>query len=199
MSWDPAGRGGSSGTEDVNGHRAQDDAASVWRWFAAHESVDSTAIVVLSHSFGGALAAGALGRHLDLQPMAWIDRESPGWWAEDLGYAPDFTRDKIEDLVAAESDPDAWWAEREPAGLMAQVRTPYHRLQGIPDHALGSYLGHAGAMLDASVAVPERTYNGTVIDGLPVASDTVRELAVGGSLASAEDYVLDMTLSLFDR
>jgi len=190
VSFDPRGRGQSEGEEDVNGNRSQDDVAQLLRWVSAREGVDPTRIVVGSRSFGGALAAGALGRHQDLAVTGWVDVESPGYLSEDLAYAPQSNRDHFAELVP--SDPDqalAWWSEREPAQLTAGVQVPYFRFQGLPDHALGSRTAAAGAMLKGAVLSPELTYNGQVVTQDQVTPAFIRAAAIGGGVDPDSEQV----------
>lgn len=154
--FDPRGRGESSGDEDANGPLSQDDTAAVLRWLSQQPEVDPQRLVVYSRSFGGALAAGSLGRHPDLQPRAWIDAESPGWLREDVQALP-HTLARLEAEITG--DADVWWAEREPAGLIPAVTTEYHRLQGLPDHALGERIDHTVAMVDGAISASAVYYN----------------------------------------
>lgn len=161
VTWDPRGRGESEGQEDTNGFTGQDDLDEVMRWAAWQESVDPNQLVVYSRSFGGALVAGAVGRHAALDPVAWVDAESPGWLQEEIARTPEHNQERM--AAELEGDPDAWWAEREPAGLIGPVDVPYHRLQGLPDHALGVYVSHAVAMVEGATEAPERRYNDLLI------------------------------------
>ena len=183
VSWDPRGRGYSDGEEVVNGYESQDDLAALLRWVASQERVDPQAVVVSSRSFGGALAAGALGRHADLAVAGWTDVESPGYLSEDLPYTPESSQERVgayvpEDPVEAE----AWWAEREPAQLIADIQVPYHRFQGLPDHALGERTVHAAAMLKAADQSPLLRYNLEDLDPQDATAAFIRENAVDGGI-----------------
>lgn len=186
VAWDPRGRGESEGKEDSNGPIGQADLAALLRWAAAEPSVDPDRVVVLSRSLGGALAAGALAQHGDLDPRAWVDIESPGFLQADLDHAPARNRETLEAL-ADPDDPD-WWHDRSPAEQIPGVSTPYDRVQGLPDHALGDYLGHARAMVDRAEASPAVHYNGERVTG-PLGEDGVREGAVAGGVAPTAGWI----------
>ena len=144
LHWDPRGRGESTGQEVANGPAGASDAAAVLRWASALPNVDSDRISLLSRSFGGALAAGALAQHADLEPNLWIDYESPGWLLDDIQYVEGRSRTQLEAMAQ-----DAfWWQERSPAYWAPNVGIPYVRLQGLPDHAQGPRFEHAQAVLE---------------------------------------------------
>ena len=195
VTFDPRGRGESEGEEDINGSLGQDDFAAVLRWAAGLAGVDSGALVVYSRFIGGALAAGALGRHDDLQPSAWVDYESPGWLEEDMDHTTEHTHDRMWALADATSDPSAWFLERSPAAFIGEVDVPYHRLQGIPDHALDS-MEAAVAMLNGATASPLVTLNGE-----PVTSDLsateIQEAAIGGGVDPSGDWATEQILDSF--
>lgn len=193
FSFDPRGRGYSGGSEDANGPRGQDDLAAVLRWVASQEQVDPTGVELSSRSFGGALAAGALGRHGDLAVVGWVDVESPGYLREDLEYAPDANLARFEALLP-EDGAEAWWEAREPARLITTVAAPYHRFQGIPDHALGERTLHAVAMLEAAGDSAELRYNGRVVEREEVTPTMVQEEALPGVLDPNGEEVLEGVL-----
>lgn len=193
--FDPRGRGESEGEEDVNGALGQDDLAALLRYVSAEEDVDPRAVVLFSRSLGGALAAGALGRHADLAVRGWVDFESPGWLQEDLDHAVEFTRDQMYGFADASDDPEAWWAEREPAGFMGGVIVPYHRLQGVPDHAL-NWLGNAVAMVNEATAAPSVRYNDVEVGDVFTVEEAAGE-AVQGGLDPKSDTVTDAILAAF--
>ncbi|MCK6503654.1 alpha/beta hydrolase [Myxococcota bacterium] len=195
VSWDPRGRGFSDGEEVVNGHESQDDLAALLRWVASQERVDPTAVVVSSRSFGGALAAGALGRHEDLAVAGWTDVESPGYLSEDLAYTADSSQERVGSYVP--EDPDealAWWAEREPAQLIAGVTAPYHRFQGLPDHALGERTAAAAAMLNAADQAAVLRYNMADLDPRDATAAYIREHAIDGGIDPDDSVVGDAVL-----
>lgn len=178
-SWDPRGRGESTGVEDANGAQGQDDLAAVMRWIAAREEVDPDAVVLYTRSLGVALGAGALARHPDLRPRRWIDYEGPGWLEEDLEHAVGRSPETLRELAEASGDPEAWWAERTPAAWISETTVPYRRLQGLPDHALGPRVAHTVAMLSGGTDAQ--------LNGIP-APDTVDEAwvqtnVIGGGLS----------------
>ena len=176
FAWDPPGRGESEGQEDANGPAGQDALAALLRWVAAHDEVDPSMVVLYTRSFGAALGAGALARHPDLQPSHWLDYEGPGWLEEDLDFADPNNRETLAAYADESTDPQQWWRDRSPAAQMADTTTPYRRLQGLPDHALGPRVAHAQAMLSAgtdahlnTTAVPEKIteqwVQSNVVDG----------------------------------
>lgn len=196
LTFDPRGRGESGGEEDINGHTGQDDFAALMRWAASREDVDPTRVVVWSRSIGGALASGALGRHADLAPHAWVDYESPAWLEENLEHATEFTRERMWELANESEDPSAWMDERSPAATIGEVRTRYHRLQGVPDHAL-DYLAAAVTMLNGAENAEIVTLNGEEITW-EITEPEVKERAVQGGLEPLSDTATDAVLAAFE-
>jgi len=199
LSLDPRGRGESDGEEDANGYAGQDDVAALLRWVASQEQVDPDAVVLSSRSFAGALAAGALGRHGDLQVRGWVDYESPGYLAEDLLYAPSSNQETFAGL--SPEDPVealAWWAEREPAQLVVGVQRPYHRFQGLPDHALGGRTAHAAAMLKAASQAPELRYNEVEVVSQEITAGYVRDNAIREGLDPESSGINRAILDLYE-
>lgn len=192
VSFDPRGRGESEGHEDVNGAQGQDDVAALLRVIASQPWVDPTRVVVHSRSFGGALATGAMARHADLAPIGWVDYESPGWLSEDLEHTTEHTRERFQALAEESGDVEAFWAEREPAGFVGEVRPPYRRLQGWPDHAV-DYEDAALAMLNGAVSAEAVYLNGEPVTGT-ITADELRERAIGGGIEPWEDVVLEQIL-----
>ena len=142
--WDPRGRGLSTGQEVANGREGAADAAALLRWVSTLPNIDAHRISILSRSFGGALAAGALAQHADLKPNLWIDYEAPGWLNADIQYVEGRSRDTLEAMAVDEQ----WWHDRSPAYWAPNIAVPYQRLQGLPDHAQGPRYAHAQAILD---------------------------------------------------
>lgn len=195
VAFDPRGRGESGGEEDANGARSQDDLAAVVRWTASQ--VDPESVVVFSRSFGAAMASGTLARHQDLMPLGWLDYEGPGWMSEDLRYAQGDGADKIAALADAAESPEDWWAEREPAGFVSEIRVPYWRLQGIPDHALGARLDHAMACVNGATASPEVRFNRFPVT-LPATDAQLTGWVIDGGLEPDEDYVTRSLLLMLE-
>ncbi len=195
VSFDPRGRGESEGEEDMNGHAGQDDFADVLRWAASQPGVDPSQVVVWSRSIGGALASGALGRHTDLAPRAWVDFESPSWLEEDLEHTTEFTRDRMWALAEQSDDPSAWFDERSPAAYVGEVQVPYQRLQGAPDHAL-DYLGAAVNMLNGADSSPEVRLNGEVIDW-EITEVEVKDRAIDGGVTPGSEEATEAVLAAF--
>ena len=187
-SFDPRGRGASEGAEDANGAVGQEDLAQVLRWVASGEEVDPTAVVLSSRSFGAALAAGALGRFGDLQPTTWVDYEGPADLEAELPYVPEQSLERMTALAEASGDPATFYAERSPLGFIGEVSVPYHRVQGLPDHALQAYTAHAAAMVDGAVASPEVRYNGELVE-IPLGPEAVKEGAIEGGVDAEGEWV----------
>lgn len=195
VTFDPRGRGQSGGEEDINGHTGQDDFADLLRWTASQEGIDPDQIVVWSRSIGGALAAGALGRHADLRPLAWVDYECPAWLEENLDHTTEHTHDRMWALADATDDPSAWMDERSPGAYIGDIDVPYHRIQGVPDHAL-SYLAAAVSMLNGATASPEVRLNGEVLTE-EITEVEVKDRAIEGGLEPSSDYATQAVLAGF--
>lgn len=180
--WDPRGRGESTGIESANGIEGASDTASVLRWVSTLDRIDPDRILILSRSFGGALAAGALGQHADLSPYLWVDYESPGWLFDDIQQVEGRSRDQLESL-ATDSE---WWTERSPAYWVANVTRPYLRIQGIPDHAQGARYAHAQEMLyrikSEQIWLNEQPWTGKKL---------VRDDLVAGGIRPEDDIFMD--------
>ena len=192
LHWDPRGRGSSTGQELANGPEGASDAAALLRWASALPNVDSHRITLLSRSFGGALAAGALAQHSDLGPNLWIDYEAPGWLLEDIQYVEGRSREQLEAMAIDE----LWWHERSPAYWAPNILTPYVRLQGLPDHAQGPRFEHAQDILDRlsspRIWLNEHSWS----EGLILES----ELIAGGLEPDSEAFIalIDRALQRFD-
>ncbi len=194
LSYDPRGRGASGGEEDAGGPRAQDDLAEIARWLASQPGVDPRRVVIDSRSFGAVTAAGALARHADLAARAWFDYEGPARPSEELPRSEGQSHDHLVALAAAAPDPEAWWAAREPANFVAEVAVPYHRFQGIPDHALGEYVDHARTLIDLSGAASVR-FNEAAVEP-PIGEDQAWTLAVDGGLEPDDPLITDALVAV---
>lgn len=197
VAFDPRGRGESEGVEDANGSIAQDDLAALSRWVAARPQVDPAAVVIFSRSFGAAMAAGALARHDDLAPLAWLDYEGPCAVSADLDYTDGRGVDAILALVDAADDPEAWWLQREPAGFISSITVPYWRVQGLPDHALGGRIEHALQCINGATAAPEVVFNRFSV-ALPSSEEQLMGWAIEGGLEPDEDYVTQTLLTVLE-
>jgi len=195
VTFDPRGRGESEGDEDINGEIGQEDYAGLVRWAASLDGADADRVVIWSRSIGGALAAGALSRDDTLRPLSWVDFESPAWLEENLDHTTDHTHDKMWALADETDDPSAWMDERSPAAYVGDVTVPYHRLQGIPDHAL-DYMAAAVAMIDGATASPRVTLNGEEVSG-ELSDADVRERAIAGGIEPTGDYATEAVLEAF--
>ncbi len=181
--------------QDANGPVGQDDLAALTRWVAARDRIDPDAVVIFSRSFGAALAAGALSRHDDLRPLAWLDYEGPGWLEDDLQYAEGAGPDALRAFAGEVDDTEAWWDAREPAGLIGGVTAPYWRLQGLPDHALGGRVEHTLACVNGATAAASVTYNGEPVS-LPTTAEQLTEDAIAGGLEPEDGLVTGILLTL---
>jgi pimeloyl-ACP methyl ester carboxylesterase len=187
--WDPRGRGDSSGKESANGLEGASDAASILRWVSSLTRIDSTRISVFSRSFGGALAAGALGRFTDLKPNIWFDYESPGWLLDDIQYLDGYGREQMEHL----SEDEQWWVDRSPAYWAPNVNVPYFRMQGIPDHAQGARMEHLQSLL-RRIGTDQRFGNGEVISKDSQLEEPIEWLYEGGldvQNISVTDWIIE--------
>ncbi len=196
VTFDPRGRGGSGGVDDHNGAVGQADFAELLRWVSAQPGIDADAIVIWSRSFGGALAGGAIGTFDDLRPHAWIDYESPALLALDLPFAEVRTQERMFELAEASGDPDAWLTERSPAAHIAEMTTPYHRLQGVNDHALDT-LAAAAELLNAAIASDQLRLNGKPVL-TPITEDEVHDQAFGGAFDPDGDFATGAVVAAFD-
>lgn len=148
VAYDPSGRGDSTGQEDYGGPIHQANLADVLRWTAAHPQVDPGRVTVLSRSLGIAAAAGALGGDPTLRAQNLVDLEGPSLLPDDLQYVAEQAQDTLED--AAEGDD--WWDARSASLSLGGFGGNYLRIQALSDHATGTWLGHAVALLQAAQA-----------------------------------------------
>ena len=150
VSYDPDGRGGSQGQEAYGGFVHQDGLAAVLEMATGLPSVDPERVAVVSFSLGGIMASGMLARYPQLPIRLYVDWEGPA------------LRQHARRILAAQGaalaadhpgtlNDEAWWAEREAARFIRQVRAPYQRVQSSPDHAQ-SHLDHARAMVRGATA-----------------------------------------------
>ncbi len=193
VAFDPSGRGMSSGEEDYGGPVQQDDLAAVLAWTASLEVVDPARVAVVSRSLGIAMAAGALARH-DVAPFGLVDIEGPAVLPDNLDYAPEQTRETLESV----SEGSEWWAERSPHLNLGAHDGLYRRIQALEDHALGSFLGHAQALLNTAVD----SAAGTDLNGLERdywTYDDVEADALDGRVKHDDRRALDLVLSLYDE
>lgn len=195
VAWDPRGRVLSEGEEDANGSISQDDFAAVLRWTASQPRVDPRQVVAYSRSFGGALASGALARDETLEPLAWVDYESPGWLRDDLDHASEHTAEMMRALALASGDEDAWFEAREPAAFIGNVRARYHRVQGNPDHALDT-MQAAVAMVNGATSSPEVTFNGEIVVE-PLTETSAEAAAVVGGVNPDGEEMTAAVLAAF--
>lgn len=135
----PSGREDAPGREDFNGALHQAEAAAALALLLSHPEVRG--VMVLSLSFGGVMAAGALGAHPELAAgvREWIDWEGPpsrGWFPRGFFGAP---------------TGEDFWREREAVHLISGLQCPYRRLQSSWDHVHGPRTGLGLEMVDAAL------------------------------------------------
>lgn len=176
VAYDPSGRGQSAGEEDYGGQTHQGDLADVLRWTAAQEQVDPARITVLSRSLGIAASAGALGADPSLAVQNLVDLEGPALLPDDLQYVAEQAQDTLKEAAEGED----WWVQRSASLSLGGFGGHYLRIQALSDHATGTWLGHAVALLQAAElgAAAEVTLNGA-----PAASwdyEGVQALALEG-------------------
>jgi pimeloyl-ACP methyl ester carboxylesterase len=146
--FDPDGRGQSEGEEDYNGTLHQDGLASVIRFTAGLPEAEKGQIGIISFSYGVTMASGTLARYPELPIIFLIDWEGPAD-RNDTGGCDEDHRGHLQDVVSCSDE--VFWAQHEALTFIADVRTPYQRLQSQTDHAQPDN-GHAIAMVNAAVA-----------------------------------------------
>jgi dipeptidyl aminopeptidase/acylaminoacyl peptidase len=150
ITFDPDGRGKSTGQEDYNGHKQQDGLAAVVRFAATLSNVDAQKIGVATYSYGITMGSGALARHSDLPVKFLIDWEGPADRNYTSGCQPaDGRGDKIKWQPCSDN---AWWSEREAVNFIGtlRVRVPYLRIQSEKDHVQPNN-AHAVDMINAAI------------------------------------------------
>lgn len=127
--FDPDGRGRSGGVEDYDGYVHQDGLKAVIEFAAAHPGGNGR-VVLASFSYGVTMATGALARYEELPVDFYLDWEGPanrndtgGCDGAGLGHLQSFGCDN-----------EPFWAQREAATFMRDIRVPYQRLQSAQDH-----------------------------------------------------------------
>lgn len=155
LAWSPSGRDGAPGEEDRNGLLHQEECANALRALLGHPKVDPERVVVLSISFGVALAVGALTRWPELgeRVRGLVDWEGPPsreW----------FEASRLQFWTIDEP----WWVAREAIQGVGALRCPYDRFQSVWDHVHGNEhtLGEeiVDAALGATPGPPEVRLNG---------------------------------------
>lgn len=147
LSFDPAGRGDSLGTEDFGGPEHQDDLRVAIKALLQHGGCDGR-VGVLSLSLGIASSVGALVRWPQELPARFLlDWEGP------------CDREIITSggtiMVPAGGhglDDEDYWQPREATRGVGRLGCGYVRLQAHPDHAQPDELRHATRMIHAAQA-----------------------------------------------
>lgn len=135
IAFDPVGRGRSWGHDDFCGVEGQESLRAALDFCRRKRTVAPARIGVLSFSMGIALAAPVLAQHAERLGIRFlIDWEGPADRAALLrtGALPPAAR------TALASDPEGFWALREPLAWIGRVPCPYLRIQGQRDHAGGT-------------------------------------------------------------
>ncbi|RME88938.1 MAG: hypothetical protein D6770_05755 [Anaerolineae bacterium] len=131
IAFDPDGRGASEGEEDYGGFIQQDGLAEVVRSAVTQEGVDPDLIALATFSYGITMGSGALARYPDLPVRFLIDWEGPAN-RDDTGGCDSDHLGHLKDVASC--DDEAFWAQREAATFIGQVRVPYQRIQSQKDH-----------------------------------------------------------------
>lgn len=131
VAFDPDGRGRSTGTENYNGFIHQDGLKAVIEYAVGLSKSDGR-VVLVSLSYGVTMATGTLSRYPRLPVVFYMDWEGPADRNDTGGCDASGTGH----LGSVASCTDAaFWAEREAATFIKQIRVPYQRLQSKKDHA----------------------------------------------------------------
>jgi hypothetical protein len=159
LTYDPAGRGLSWGSEDFGGLEHQDNAAVAIRHLKTLKTVDPTRVGIVGISLGIASAIGAAKLLAqEEEPISWLlDWEGP---CDQRTITANQTRQ--EPAMGHKANDESYWRPREAVRHLHAIGCGYVRLQGSPDHAQPEELGHAQAMLQeaASSELPWFQLNG---------------------------------------
>jgi len=146
ITFDPDGRGQSTGQEDYNGYRQQDGLAAVVRFAATLPYVDAQNIGIVTYSYGITMGSGALARHPDLPVKFLIDWEGPA----DRNDTSGCSTGNAGRILWQPCSNDAWWSEREAVNFIGRIRVPYQRIQSEKDHVQPDNT-HAVEMINAAI------------------------------------------------
>ncbi len=148
ITFDPDGRGKSTGQEDYNGHKQQDGLAAVVRFAATLPNVDAQKIGIATYSYGITMGSGALARHPDVPVKFLIDWEG----SADRNYTSGCSADNRGRIQWQPCSDNAWWSEREAVNFIGtlRVRVPYQRIQSEKDHVQPNN-AHAVDMINAAI------------------------------------------------
>jgi hypothetical protein len=166
----PQGRGASEGQDDHHGPIHQDDLKAIVDFVSPLPFVQQDNIGLLSHSYGVALATGALFRHPDMPVAFLIDVEGPACPGRDLVRGLENNEPWAEQAVrlfggkdglspeeyaafeihgGALSD-EAYWSERDAARFAEDLACPYLRVQFDRDHVQGTSKQHMMEIVNAA-------------------------------------------------
>ncbi len=148
IAFDPDGRGESDGQEDYGGFIQQDGLAAVIRSAPDQTGVDAERLGLATFSYGITMGSGALARHPDLPVRFLVDWEGPAD-RNDTGGCDSAHLGHLKEVASCTDE--AFWAEREAATFIGQVRVPYQRIQSERDHVQPD-VRHAILMVNNAVA-----------------------------------------------
>lgn len=147
VTFDPDGRGKSTGQEDYNGYKQQDGLAAVIRFVATLPEVDAQQIGVATYSYGITMGSGALARYPDLPVKFLIDWEGP---AGRNYTTTGCVANRPGGIQWQPCSDNAWWSEREAVNFIGKLRVPYQRIQSEKDHVQPTN-AHAVDMINAAI------------------------------------------------
>lgn len=172
----PQGRGASEGQDDHHGPIHQDDLKAVVDFVTPLSFVQQDNIGILSHSYGVALATGALSRHPEMPVAFLIDVEGPACPGRDIVRGLENNEPWAEQTILLFSGKDelspeeyaeleihggaisdeAYWAERDAARFAENLPCPYLRVQFDIDHAQGTDKHHMMEIINAATEHSEQ-------------------------------------------
>ena len=129
---DLAGRGDSTGEDDLGGPEHADNLACAVRLLAARDDVDAACVGIVGLGLGAPIAVSAAASGA---PVSWVlDWEGPVDRETLLSVHPDADLG-VDDAV--------WWADRDTLGQIGRLSCGYVRLQSEDDHGNPEELRHA--------------------------------------------------------
>lgn len=131
VTFDPDGRGNSTGTEDDGGTRQQDGLAAVFELALTLDGVDADRAALVTNSFGVTMASGAMVNHPDLPVDLLVDWEGPADRNDTGGCDGSGSGGH---LRGNDCTDESFWEQREAATFVAQLDVPYVRVQSETDH-----------------------------------------------------------------
>lgn len=138
--YDRAGKGHSTGSNDLCGANDQLDLKQVVAFLRSKNYVDASNVGVISFSSGNIVVAGAISSGLDIK--YFVDWEGPSNRDNIL------KNDKSEDWSQFDRSDNSFWNPREPYRNIRAFHGRYLRAQGAIDHFQGTDMGHAIEMVN---------------------------------------------------